>query len=113
PDRYPWYAFLIQHALGERNSDEALRWVDQGERSDQEQNQGRRANDYQLRRAQVLAKRGDTEQTENAFDQLIQRDPTNLRYRSDAAEAMLSMKQAQRALHFAEQGLAAAREQNN
>ena len=87
--------------------------MDQGERTDQEQNQGRRANDYQWRRAQVLTKRGDTEQTESAFDKLIQHDPTNLRYRSDAAEAMLSLKQAKRALHFAEQGLAAARAQNN
>jgi tetratricopeptide (TPR) repeat protein len=113
PDRYPWYSFLVQRAVAESKSDEALDFVNQGERFDAEQNQGRRANDYQLRRAQVHAKRGDAEGAESAFDQLVQRDPGNLRYRSDAAEAMLSLKQAKRALHFAEQGLAVARQQNN
>jgi tetratricopeptide (TPR) repeat protein len=113
PDRYPWYAFLVQRALGENKGEEALELVSWGEQFDAEQNQGRRANDYQLRRAQIFAKRGDADQAGTAFDQLIQRDPANLRYRSDAAEAMLSMKQGRRALQFAEQGLAAARQQNN
>ena len=112
-DRYPWYSFLVQRAAGEGKSDEALRLLDEGERFDAEQNQGQRASDYELRRAQVLAKRGEAEQAAGAFDRLIQRDPSNLRYRSDAAEAMLSLKQGPRALRFAEQGLAAARQQNN
>src|SRR5262249_47875879 len=113
PDRYAWYAFLVQRALGENKSDEALELVNRGDRFDAEQNQARRANDYQLRRAHVHAKRGDADEAGNAFDQLIQRDPANFRYRSDAAEAMLSIKQGRRALQFAEQGLAAARQQNN
>ena len=113
PDRFPWYSFLVQHALTESKTDEALELINQGQRFDSEHNQGRRGNDYQLRRAQVLAKHGDGEQADSAFAELIERDPANLRYRGAAVEAMLSLKQGQRALLFAEKGLAAARQQNN
>ncbi len=113
PDRYPWFSYLIQQATNEGKSAEALEWINQGERWDAEQNQGQRGSDYALRRAQVLAKSGQAEQAQDAFEHLIQRDPSNLRYRSDAAEAMLSLKQPKRALQFAEQGLATARQQNN
>jgi tetratricopeptide (TPR) repeat protein len=113
PDRYPWFSFLVQRAVGEGKGDEALQLLNEGERFDAEQNQGQRASDYEFRRAQVWAKRGEAEQAASAFDRLIERDPANLRYRGDAAEAMLSLKQGPRALRFAEQGLAAARQQNN
>jgi tetratricopeptide (TPR) repeat protein len=113
PDRFPFYSFLIQHALSEGAKDKALEFINAGEQSDADQNQGRRSSDYQLRRAQVLAKSGDAEQAGTAFDNLIQREPANLRFRGAAAEAMLSLKQGAKALAFAEQGLAAARQQNN
>jgi tetratricopeptide (TPR) repeat protein len=113
PDRYPWYAYLVQRAVGEGKSDDALSVLAEGQRYDSEQNEGRRRNEYELRRAQVFAKRGEAEPAQEAFDRLIAADPANLRYRSDAAEAMLSLRQGARALRFAEQGLAAARHQNN
>jgi hypothetical protein len=39
--------------------------------------------------------------------------PDNLKYRGSAAEAMLSLKQPAKALRFAEEGVEAARKQND
>ena len=113
PDRFAWYTFLIQRALVEGDTDAALQYVDEGEKSDCEQNQGRRRNDYELRRGQVLSKRREVDSARDVFERLIERAPSELRYRGTAAESMLSMKQASVALRFAEQGLAKAREQND
>jgi hypothetical protein len=87
--------------------------VNEGERVDCEHNQGRRRNDYELRRAQIQAKRGDTSDAQTTFERLIERVPGELRFRTSAAEAMISANQAGPALKFAEGGLAKAREQNN
>src|SRR5262249_46834266 len=82
-------------------------------KADCEQNQGRRRNDYELRRGQVLAKRRDVQGARDVFQRLIERSPGELRYQGPAAEAMLSLKESGAALAFAEQGLAKAREQND
>ncbi len=50
---------------------------------------------------------------QDVFSRLIERVPTEMRFRSSAAEAMLSARQGARALRFAEEGLATARQQNN
>ena len=71
PDRFPWYAYLVQTALAEGNTQSALQYVDEGEKADCEQNEGRRRNDYELRRGQVLAKSGDPEAARDVFDRLI------------------------------------------
>ncbi len=113
PDRYAWYSYLTQHALKEGKPDEALGFVDEGERADCEQNEGRRRNDYELKRGQVYVKRGDAGQAEDVFRRLIERVPENLKYRGSAAEAMMSLKQPAKALRFAEEGVAAARHQND
>jgi tetratricopeptide (TPR) repeat protein len=113
PDRYPWYAYLTQRALTENNLDAALDLVNEGEKADCERNEGRRRNDYELRRGQVLTKRGETESAREVFQRLIERVPSNLRFRSSAAESMLSARQGAAALQFAEQGLVKAREQND
>ncbi len=113
PDRAPYYFHLAQRALAEGNTDEALNLVNEGERVDCEQNEGRRRNDYELRRAQVHMKRGEVDQAQEVYDRLVERDPTNLRARCSAAEAMLSQRQGARALRFAEEGLAQARKQND
>ena len=102
----------MQLALNEGKTDEALNLVNEGERADCEQNEGKRRNEYELRRGQLHAKRGEVEEAQGVFERLIQRVPSELRYRGSAAEAMLSAKQAGRALTFAEQGLAKAREKN-
>jgi tetratricopeptide (TPR) repeat protein len=112
-DRFPWYIHLIQQALSDGDVQSALDYVNEGEKADCENNEGRRRNDYELRRAQILAKRGETDEARNVFERLIERVPSELRFRSSAAEAMLSANQSSQALHFAEGGLAKAREQNN
>jgi hypothetical protein len=113
PDRFPWYAHLVELALGEKNTDQALKWVDEGQNADREQNEGQRQNDFELRRGQILAKRGDAAAAGDVFEQLIERAPDQMRYRGSAAEAMLGLKDAARALRFAEGGLAKSRQQNN
>jgi hypothetical protein len=112
-DRFPFYAHLMQLALAEGDTETALSYVDEGEKSDCEHNQGRRRNDYELRRAQIHAKRGEADRAHEIFSGLIARVPGDLRFQGNAAEAMLSARQGTRALHFAETGLAKAREQNN
>lgn len=113
PDRFPWYGQLVQQALAEGNVGVALGLIDEGEKADCEQNEGRRRNDYELRRAQIHARCGDIDQAEETFARLIARVPSEMRYRSSAAEAMLSAKQAPRALRFAQEGLEQARKQND
>jgi hypothetical protein len=84
-----------------------------GQQSDAEHNEGKRLNDYDLRRGQLHAKRGELNEAQAVFDALIGRSPQELRYHSSAAEAMLSARQGGKALRFAEEGLAKARQQNN
>jgi tetratricopeptide (TPR) repeat protein len=112
-DRYPYFSYLIERALAVGNTAEALDTINEGEKADCEQNEGRRRNDYELRRGKVHARRGEANEAHDVFERLIQRDPTNMKTRSAAAEAMLSLRQGQRALRFAEEGLAQARKQND
>ena len=113
PDRFPWYTLLMQLKLAQNDPDGALERVDEGEKADCEQNEGRRRNDYELWRARLLSKRGDAAAACDVFDRLIERAPSELRFRSTAAEMMLSARNGPAALRFAEQGLAKSREQNN
>jgi len=99
--------------LRARELDDALDYVNEGQKADCEHNEGHRRNDYELRRGQVHAKRGEWEDARQAFQGLIERAPTEMRYRATATEAMLSGKQGATALAFAEQGLAEARKQQS
>ena len=112
-DRFPIFNHLVQQALAANNSAAALELLDEGEKADREQNEGRRLNDFELRRAQIQARRGDIDAAQEVFQRLIERVPLELKYPGSAAEAMLSARQGPRALRFAEQGLARARQQNN
>src|SRR5207302_4697767 len=112
-DRFPWYAFLVQRAINEGDTDEALNYVNEGERVDCEHNEGRRRNDYELRRAQVHVKRREADLAHDVFTRLIERSPDNLKYRGAAAEGMLSLRQSARAVAFAEAGLETARRQQD
>jgi hypothetical protein len=113
PDRYPIFNQIVQQAINEGNTDEALDLVNQGEKLDCEHNNGRRRNDYELRRSQIHVKRGEIDHAAELFERLIERAPAELRYRGTAAEAMLSAKRSAKALQFAEGGLKKSREQNN
>jgi len=113
PDRFPFFSYLTQQAQKSGDKDAALDLVNEGEKADCEQNEGKRRNDYELRRGQVHVKRGEADPAADVFQRLIERVPANLKYRGSAAEAMLSLKQPARALRFAEEGLVAARQQND
>jgi tetratricopeptide (TPR) repeat protein len=113
PDRFPWYSYLTQHALKIGDTAAALDYVDEGEKADCEHNEGRRRNDYELRRGQVHVKCGEAEEAAGVFQRLIERVPANFRYRGSAAESMLALKQGARALRFAEEGVTAARQAND
>jgi tetratricopeptide (TPR) repeat protein len=112
-DRFPWYSYLADLALADGNADAAIDYINEGEKADCEHNEGRRRNDYELRRGKLHARRGEADAAQDVFERLIQRDPGNLRTRGAAAEAMLGLKQGPRALRFAEEGLAQARKQND
>jgi tetratricopeptide (TPR) repeat protein len=112
-DRYPLYSFLVQQALNEGNTDEALNYVNDGEQVDCEHNEGRRRNDYELRRGQVHVNRREPDLAHDVFTRLIERQPDNLKFRGTAAEGMLSLRQPERARQFAEGGLEVARRQND
>ena len=103
----------MQLALAEGDTERALDYLNEGEKADREQNEGRRRNDYELRRGQIHAKRGEPDAAQDVFERLIASAPSEMRFRSSAAEAMLGAKQGARALAFAEQGLAQARRQND
>jgi hypothetical protein len=113
PDRFPWYVSLVNKAVAEGNMESALDLVNEGEKHDCEHNEGRRRNDYELRRGQIHAKRGDAAEAKTVFEGLIARVPSELKYRATAAESLLSARQGAAALQFAEAGLAEARKQNN
>ncbi len=113
PDRYPFYACLITGAAAEGDTAAALKYAEEGARYDAEHNAGRRANEFSVRRGQLLARRGEADAAAQEFEGLIARTPDEPKFYVTATEVMLSAKQGAKALHFAEQGLAKARATNN
>jgi tetratricopeptide (TPR) repeat protein len=113
PDRYPLFNYLTQRAVQEGDTAAALDWVNEGEKADCEQNEGKRRNDYELRGGLHHTTRGAADAPHDVFQRLIDRVPAEARYRIAATEAMLSLKQGARALAFAEAGLQAAQKQND
>jgi tetratricopeptide (TPR) repeat protein len=107
------FSHLISQSLSAGKPEEAIELLDAGEKADCELNEGRRRNDFELRRGQVLAKLGDSEQSRTVFERLLERVPGELKYCGTATETMLSAKQGKTALEFAERGLAKAREKND
>jgi tetratricopeptide (TPR) repeat protein len=113
PDRYSLFSYLTARALKDGELDAALDLVNEGESQDCTHNEGRRRNEYELRRGQVHAKRGEADRAEDVFRRLIERTPSEMKYRTGAAEAMISLKQGAKALRFAEEGLIEARKRND
>lgn len=112
-DRFSYFAFLIQQDLGDGKLDEAVDHVNEGEKQDCEFNDGRRRNDYELRRAQIHVKRKEPDQAFDVFARLIERAPEQLKFRTSAVEGMLSLRQGKKAQQFAEEALTAARKQKD
>jgi tetratricopeptide (TPR) repeat protein len=113
PDRYPFYACLMTAALASGDTAEVLRVADDGSRYDAANNDGRRFNDYALRKVAVLAKKGDFDAVEAEYNAILDRTPADGNMYVKAAETMLGAKQGKRAATFAERGLAKGREQGN
>jgi tetratricopeptide (TPR) repeat protein len=112
PDRYALFSYLALRALKDGELDAALDLVNEGESQDCTHNGGSRRNDYELRRGQVHAKRGEADQAEDVFRRLIERTPSDMKFRTTAVEAMIVLKQGAKALRFAEEGLVEARKLN-
>ncbi len=113
PDRYPFFACLVTGAVSEGDTAAALRYAEEGARYDAEHNGGRRANEFSVRKGQLLARRGEADAAAREFEDLIARNPDEPKFYVTATEAMLSARQGAKALHFAEPGLAKARSANN
>src|SRR4029079_1750030 len=82
PDRYPLYNHLVAQALAQGDPGAALDFVNAGEAHDCSHNEGRRRDDYDLRRGQLLVKAGEYDKAQETFDRLVQRDPSQLRFRA-------------------------------
>lgn len=113
PDRYTLYACLITGAVSNGDWDAALNAAQAGQKYDAEHNEARRANEFALQKAKLLAKRGDSNAAAAEFDTLIARNPDEGKFYIAAMETMLSARNGTQALRFAELGLAQARSTGN
>jgi tetratricopeptide (TPR) repeat protein len=112
-DRLPYFGYLITQAIAEGDTEAALGLIDEGMRIDCESNEGRRRSDYESRRASVHVLRGEADLAEDVYSRIIQRTPRDFKVRGQAAEAMLRLKQPNKARRFAEEGAAEARKAND
>lgn len=113
PDRYPLYAAAITGASVAGELPKAVDLAEQGEKYDAEHNGGARVMDYGLKKAQLFVKMKDAEKAAAAFEAIIAKHPDEGKFYTVAAEEMLRLKNGAKALHFAEAGLAKAKEQGN
>ena len=113
PDRYPLYATAITGAVAEGDVAKAIQVATQGEVYDAEHNGGGRAVEFGLKKAQLHVRMKDVDGAVAAFDGLIAKHPEEAKFYTTAAEEMLRMKHAAKALYFAEKGLTKAREMGN
>lgn len=113
PDRYPLYATAITGAMSEGDPARAVQLAEQGEKYDADHNDGNRAVEFGLKKAQLFVKTKDADRAAAAFEGLIARNPDEGKFYTTAAEEMLRMKNGAKALAFAEKGLETARRTNN
>ena len=113
PDRYPLFACAVTGAVAEADYPAALAHVAAGAADDLAHNGGKRQAEYALRNAQLLARGGDAAGAVAAFSALLDAHPDEPRSYISATETMLSAKQPQHALAFAERGLARAKVLNS
>jgi tetratricopeptide (TPR) repeat protein len=113
PDRYPLYAAAITGASAMGDWARAIELVEQGEKFDAEYNAGNRAVEFGLKKAQLFVKMKDVDRAVAAYESLIASHPEEGKFYTTAAEEMLRLKNGSKALYFAEQGLAKARQLGN
>lgn len=113
PDRYPLYACLMTAAIAEGDPATALSHAAAGAAYDAEHNQGKRANEFAVQRGKLLARKGEIADAVSVFEELLARNPDEGKYYITATETMLSARQPEHAVRFAEQALAKARSSGN
>jgi hypothetical protein len=113
PDRYPLFACVVTATLAEGDNAEALALAERGAADDLAHNEGKRANDYGLLKGKLYARAGRILEATAEYDSLLDRSDDEPRFIIAATEAMLSAKQPQPALRYAERGLAKARKSGN
>ncbi len=113
PDRYLLYAAAVAGASTAGDLPRAVELIEQGEKYDAEHNGGSRAVEFGLKKAQLFVKMKDADRAVGAFDAVIAGHPEEGKFYTTAAEEMLRLKDGPKALHFAEKGLAKARELGN
>jgi len=113
PDRYTLFACLIAAANADGDPAAALRHATAGAEYDAANNGGKRANEFGLQKARLLAKSGQGDGAVKEFMELIARNPDEPKFYIGATETMLSAKRGADALRFAEAGLAKARSLGN
>lgn len=113
PDRYPLFATAITGAAAAGDTARAADLIDQGVKYDAEHNDGGRATDYTLRKAQLYVKAKDADKAATEFEALVALHPDEGKFYTTAAEEMLRMKNGAKALRFAEAGLETARRTGN
>ena len=113
PDRYTLFACLIAAANADGDSTAALQHAGAGAEYDAASNGGKRANEFGLQKARLLAKSGQPDSAVKEFMELIARNPDEAKFYISATETMLSAKRGSDALRFAEAGLAKAKSTGN
>ncbi len=113
PDRYTLFACLIASANAEGETATALQHAVAGAEYDAAHNGAKRANEFGLQKARLLAKSGQADAAVKEFQELIARNPDEAKFYIGATETMLSAKRGDDALKFAEAGLAKARHIGN
>ncbi len=113
PDRYTLFACLMASANADGDSTAALQHATAGAEYDAANNAGKRANEFGLQKARLLAKSGQADAAVKEFMELIARNPDEAKFYIGATETMLSAKRGSDALRFAEAGLAKAKSTGN
>lgn len=113
PDRYTLYACLIAAAVAEGDGAAALEYAKAGAEADAAANEGKRANEFGVQKARLLAKSGHGDAAVQEFQELIARNPDEAKFYITATETMLGAKRGADAIKFAEAGLAKARSLGN
>jgi hypothetical protein len=108
-DRFPLFNQLVQQAGENDDFADALDLIDRGLKHDCEHNEGRRRNEYELKRAQVFLKAKQPDEAHGVFQKLLERIPSNLDVLGTATEGMLSARKGPYAVTFAEQGVRQAK----
>jgi tetratricopeptide (TPR) repeat protein len=109
-DRYPFYSYLILRSLADNEPDKAISYAEAGGTFDAEHNNGARRDDFDLRKGQVFARKGDADKAAEVFDGVLERSPDNVKVRIEVIETFLRLKKGKLALRFAEAGIERARD---